>query len=824
MDPAQMSAMIRGALTAIALSALLYLPSLLLSWWWWRRHPLRSIQGTFWSWWTGALLIFLPKLIFHWLQPETSNDASVPPFVSGAATLLQWAGGMLLLRAAMTLIFWDHRRPRARGLLRGLAIAALVSAFAVGPIGLIFVLPWIVSCRWRTRLNTGQLALASLTFLVALFLLASGQGSLPHPPAPSGLTGLRTLSALSAGLGWLYALVGLPASLLQLPFSYRRIRGRLALSHLLAGLVPAILAVVVLGVAAGITIYRQRAHAITDLIARDARSLEGRIRDRAQTLEPGASRPAELSARPAVGMAAELGALRPADLGAGTETIIVRDVDGQVHTSGRALGFSGDSLLAQEVSTAAARLFCDGRALYLRARVDTVVSTGAMRVEGLRLVDSSFVASLARVAGFPVEIVVAQMNGEAGLATGEGVYLRLTTRAIPGIPLQTISGGPWRLGGAHGWTEEIPCLVRTPSEWRVAGIHAHFPMPVVDRVAGFIPGDQQRETGRLLTKVLLALLLFYCLVVAALAHMVWRMGRATTLPAATLRRATEALSAGRLDHRIEVAGDDELWTVARSFNAMTEDLVRMREVERHAQRLEEELRLAHEIQARLFPAAPPAVPGYELGGLSIPAREVGGDYFDYLTLPGGQVGLVVADVSGKGIPAALLMSAFRAALRTQDLSGLGPARVLSRLNGYIYASVDPGKFITVFLGLLDPATGELRYANAGHDAPILIHCDGARADLLPGGLILGVLPETAYEEGVVQMPDGTLLFAFTDGVTEAQNAEGEFFGEEPLVRVLQRLRVAQGADLLQGVITEVRSFSGTAPQSDDITILMARRN
>jgi serine phosphatase RsbU (regulator of sigma subunit) len=132
--------------------------------------------------------------------------------------------------------------------------------------------------------------------------------------------------------------------------------------------------------------------------------------------------------------------------------------------------------------------------------------------------------------------------------------------------------------------------------------------------------------------------------------------------------------------------------------------------------------------------------------VSLPAREVGGDYYDYLVLDDGLLGIAVADVSGKGAPAALLMSTFRAALRSQDLARLGPAEVLARVNRFIHSSVDPGRFITAFLGLLDSSTGEFRYANAGHDVPLTVRHDGTTGELAGGGLILGLLPRIAYDE------------------------------------------------------------------------------
>jgi len=306
--------------------------------------------------------------------------------------------------------------------------------------------------------------------------------------------------------------------------------------------------------------------------------------------------------------------------------------------------------------------------------------------------------------------------------------------------------------------------------------------------------------------------------------MVAAMGRSITRSVHVLTAATAALREGKLGHRIAIEGEDELWRVAGSFNEMAEGLERMRAMELTNERLEEELRLARRIQERLLPEAPPILDRLELAGLSLPARHVGGDYFDYIPIDGGRrVVVAVADVSGKGVGAALLMSSFRASLRSQDLDKFGPAHASAILNRFVCGSVDPGKFITAFLAILDPATGEIRYVNAGHEPPILLRPDGEIAELDRGGLIMGAFAQADYEEGSIEMPPGSLLAIFTDGVTEARNVQGGFLGDEPLRNILRRSEGASCAQLLQRVVSEITAFAGDEPQSDDITLLLARR-
>jgi len=209
--------------------------------------------------------------------------------------------------------------------------------------------------------------------------------------------------------------------------------------------------------------------------------------------------------------------------------------------------------------------------------------------------------------------------------------------------------------------------------------------------------------------------------------------------------------------------------------------------------------------------------------MSLPAREVGGDYFDYLLLEDGRIALAVADVSGKGTPAALLMSAFRASFRSQDLARLGAAESLARINRFIHASVDPGKFITAFIALLDPESGEIRYANAGHDAPLVLHPDGNTSELTGGGLILGMLPQIMYEEGAAALEPGALLAVYTDGVPEARSEDGGFYGPERLIEVMRAFRHEPCSRILQRLVDSIEQYAGNGPQSDDITVILARR-
>jgi sigma-B regulation protein RsbU (phosphoserine phosphatase) len=305
--------------------------------------------------------------------------------------------------------------------------------------------------------------------------------------------------------------------------------------------------------------------------------------------------------------------------------------------------------------------------------------------------------------------------------------------------------------------------------------------------------------------------------------MVVNMGRSIAAAIGALRRGATQLEAGDLAHRIPVRGDDELWDVARAFNQAIGGLERVRDLEKERDRLENELELARRIQSRLLPESAPRVAGWAIAGASEPARQVGGDYYDHIDLGGGRMVLVIADVSGKGVPAALLMSAFRAALMSQDLSGADPSALAGRLNGFLHQSVEPGRFVTAFVGFLDLVSGRMLYVNAGHNPPFVLRADGREESLSEGGTILGILPTSPFAAGETTLGADDLLALYTDGVTEGANAAGDMWGEERLVAALRRLAGMPVAQMVETVVDEVRAFEGETGPADDITLLIARR-
>jgi sigma-B regulation protein RsbU (phosphoserine phosphatase) len=241
------------------------------------------------------------------------------------------------------------------------------------------------------------------------------------------------------------------------------------------------------------------------------------------------------------------------------------------------------------------------------------------------------------------------------------------------------------------------------------------------------------------------------------------------------------------------------------------------------ERLEREMQVAAEIQRQILPKGAPAVAGYQLVGWNRPARQVGGDYYDLLALPDGRVELVVGDVSGKGIPAALMVSTLHSALRLLlDQAGFGPS-LLERMNRHILESSMANKFITLIIAELEPWSGVLRYLNAGHNPGFLVRTDSRVEELSAGGVPLGLLPDSRYQPREVMVEPGDVVCFYSDGITEALSIDDEEFGNERLIEILRRHRGFTLQEVLETIQGAVTRFAVGKPQYDDQTVVLLRR-
>jgi sigma-B regulation protein RsbU (phosphoserine phosphatase) len=265
---------------------------------------------------------------------------------------------------------------------------------------------------------------------------------------------------------------------------------------------------------------------------------------------------------------------------------------------------------------------------------------------------------------------------------------------------------------------------------------------------------------------------------------------------------------------------DFVAALARQTQAALEG-ARAQRLRLEKERQDRDLQIARGIQQSLFPRSAPPVEGFEVAAQSRSCFQVGGDYYDFLPLEGARVGLVVADVSGKGTPASLMMASVHAWL--QAMAGTArPTQVLERLNRFLYANTQTSRYVTLFYGELDPAGRRLAYVNAGHVPPYLLRADGREERLTAGGPVLGLLEDVALEGGEAEFAPGDLLAVVTDGVTEALSGDEEEFGDSSVRRALREAAARGAAAALASLVAAVDAWTGAAGCTDDLTALILR--
>ena len=371
--------------------------------------------------------------------------------------------------------------------------------------------------------------------------------------------------------------------------------------------------------------------------------------------------------------------------------------------------------------------------------------------------------------------------------------------------------------------------------------------------------------GGIVTSVLRVGIIILCVVFAVIELLaLWMaigLSRSITSSVADLYNATQHIDHGDLDYRIGVKNDDQLAELSKSFNTMSGSLQRLLEEQKEKERLQNEISIAQEVQANLFPLHAQGLENLELHGVCRPARSVSGDYYDFLvfheeahagmvTRRETGVGIAIGDISGKGISAALLMATLHSAVRAyrfaseelvyseSHVAGLmasregrggdcdelfqSPGRILSLLNRHLYRSTQPEKYATLFLAHYDVATAMLTYSNAGQLPPLVLGRDGNIRRLDKGGTVVGLMDGMHYDEDRFKMRSGDIMVAYSDGVTEPENDFGEF-GEERMMEVVARYR-DQPLHVISGqVMQALDAWIGAEEQPDDITLVLARQ-
>lgn len=397
---------------------------------------------------------------------------------------------------------------------------------------------------------------------------------------------------------------------------------------------------------------------------------------------------------------------------------------------------------------------------------------------------SSF-SSILDAASAAREASASIMAGETGVTlTGSGVYYAYTP----------VSSANWRL-----------CI--------------HVPESVV-----LAPVEAMKQN---IIAAIVAFVAAFALIIACVVLMVRRFSTQLTAPLIALEQDVHTISSGNLDYRARIRSNDEIGDLAESFNGMAQSLQQYIEnltaVTAEKERIGAELNVATQIQASMLPCIFPAFPEHEefdIFASMTPAKEVGGDFYDFFMTDEDHLVMVIADVSGKGVPAALFMVITKTLLKNSGEQGLSPAEILEKVNNQLCENNEEEMFVTVWLGKLQLSTGRLICANAGHEDPVILRADGTLEPIRQRhGFVLAGMPGARYREQEVFLRSGDQLFACTDGVTEATSTAEELYGKQRLMAVLQRAAGKSTQVILSEVKADIDRFVGSAPQFDDITML-----
>jgi sigma-B regulation protein RsbU (phosphoserine phosphatase) len=335
------------------------------------------------------------------------------------------------------------------------------------------------------------------------------------------------------------------------------------------------------------------------------------------------------------------------------------------------------------------------------------------------------------------------------------------------------------------------------------------------------PGD---VGGLLVTGLIVVGFVFMVIEVGALRAGV-ALTRTITRAVADLYRATEFVQQGDFSYRVRATERDQLGALGESFNAMTSSVEGLIQEQRQRQRLENELAIAQQVQGQLFPQELPRVPGLALAAVCRAARVVSGDYYDFLPLGHNRLGIAIADISGKGISAALLMANLQAAIRSQVvLDGANwnqTAQLVSRLNRHLFLNTSSERYATLFYAAFDPETRMLHYTNAGHLPPLLLLPRQVK-HLEEGGMVVGLFDGCEYQQGVAAVEPGSILVAYSDGLIEPENVYGEQFSIERVAEEVTRHGDLPPQDLAEALVRAAEEWAGTPEQADDVTVIIAK--
>ncbi len=651
---------------------------------------------------------------------------------------------------------------------------------------------------WQPRLNAGvgaviSLAAFGLSLLRGAALLAAVFGIL----AAGFLTylGWRSLSAWRSRLLW-------------------RLRHRLIVTYLLIGLIPVVL-LTSIGLIVAWTLYAKVAvYQVTEEFER----LEGRLQDVGSDVGTSLELAGAIQGTLRPDVISRILAARAAAMDEPLSEMKVYVLPYSPEASSFPSWFRGQRFSGVVVSDQAELVVT--RPAMAAGQALTVVVALPM--------DEEVLAYLGREVG-PVSMQI--LTDEQG---ANAPNQRMPQSLLLGYRVSGVVAGRRPLPPPEGWWDTSLTLAGTlPTAMRETGKQGAPLVLIVQSRLSLVHAQLSYRLGEFsgvpFAVFVAAAVLFLLLELVALRAGIL-LTRTITGTVNDLQMATERVQAGDFSQRIRVRGHDQLSGLATAFNSMTASIERLIQESKDKQRLENELEVARQVQEQLFPGEAPKLTTLELVARCRPARTVGGDYFDYGLTGSGQVIFTIGDISGKGISGALLMATIQSALRSQvyasrlegSLARLSMTELVSRVNRQLCATTSDEKYSSLFVGHYDDSTRTLTYVNAGHLPPVVFG-NGRREELTEGGPVVGIFREAKYDQGTAQLRPGDWLVAFTDGLTEVENAYEEEYGSQRLVSFLQRTADSGTPDrLIDAVLAELEQWAPGIEASDDRTMLVAR--
>jgi sigma-B regulation protein RsbU (phosphoserine phosphatase) len=402
-----------------------------------------------------------------------------------------------------------------------------------------------------------------------------------------------------------------------------------------------------------------------------------------------------------------------------------------------------------------------------------------------------------------------------GIADGTGGNDRFT---LFGRSITMLDARNWETGAVH--------RANISNTYSLRGLYEKLAAAQSAQVGGMSPG--QAILFILIIVAFLFLIIQFVALVMGLA-----LARSITSSIHELFMGTERVRHGDFTHRIDIMSNDQLGELAGSFNQMIGSIENLLQTAADKKRLEEELRIARQIQMSLLPRGPLDVPGLSVSALCVPAREVGGDYYDFFKLPGDLLGVLIADVSGKGTSAALYMAELKGLVLSLSQIYLSPRQLLVEVNRIISDNLDTRSFITMTYAVIDLTAARMTYARAGHTPLIYMRSGGGPEEpvkvLVPSGMVVGLRIPGAHEkfmdlleEESIDLMNGDVIVLYTDGISEAMNANADLFGDSRLSRIVEEHGHLDSSELRERILREIEAFVGAADQHDDMTMILMK--